>query len=114
MSFEEIAYHINEEHDFAGLMLIHDRVKQLIIRVKKVYGVRLERKNYRVVLDRRFRDSVYVNSRENLSIENNFSKSRYKSFYKVSEFTAKGRLKNFVNEGFLKKDWMDDKKSTKS
>ena len=39
MSFEEIAYHINEEHDFAGLMLIHDRVKQLIIRVKNNFSL---------------------------------------------------------------------------
>ncbi len=44
MSIEEINYHLNGEHDLAGPMLINNRVKQLILRVRRIYRkISLER-----------------------------------------------------------------------
>ena len=62
MSFEELSYYVNGEHDIAGLLLINDRVKQLILRVRKIYGIKIERRNYRAYLSLEDRSKFYINS----------------------------------------------------
>ena len=42
MSYYELSYHINGEHDFAGLFMIRARIKQVLFRIDKLYGVKTE------------------------------------------------------------------------
>ena len=47
------------------------------------------------------RINFYVNTREHLSIGDNFSKADYMKYYDVSEYTAKVKLKSLVENKLL-------------
>lgn len=102
MSFEEINYHVNGEHDLAGLLLVNDRVKQLILRVRKIYGINISRAKFRAYLPKEELSKFHINSTKTLSIPNGFSKEDYMNFYGVSEFTAKSRIKEFIEKKIIK------------
>ena len=101
MSFEELSFHINGEHDYAGLLLLHDRIKQILLRVKKVYGIAVERNNFRAYISAEDRSKFFVSVDEHLSIKDQFSKADYMNYYGVSEFTTKVKLKSLVESGDL-------------
>ena len=102
MSFEELSLHINGEHDYAGLLLLHGRIKQVLLRVKKIYGITIERKNYRAYINAEDRSKFFVSVNEHLSIKDQFSKTDFMNYYSVSQFTAKVKLKSLVESGDLK------------
>ena len=93
MSYYELSYHINGEHDFAGLFMVRARIKQILFRIDKLYKVKTESKNFRAYLPKEERLKFHVSSISGLSIKYEFQAKEFSEYYKVSSSKTKKVLK---------------------
>ena len=100
---------IYKENDFAGLFLIKERIKQIVYRLKSIYGVDVYSKNFRAYLPKEKRKMIYVESEGPLRIGDNFDIQAFMNFYDISQSKAKKIIPMLISKNIISKKLISGK-----
>ena len=113
LSYESIASLIYDDTEVQVLFLIKDRIKQIIHRIKTVYGLNVTTKNFRAYLNKKDLNSFYITAEGPLRLPPKFDLQQFKNHFNISHSKAKKVLSDFVDNGFLKRELVARKNSYK-
>lgn len=92
ISFETLATFIYDDVDFAGIFMIKNRVKQIGLRLKKIYGINLKMSISRIYIKEEELNKIYISQDGDLKIHDLFSIYDFMTFYNISKSKAQNRI----------------------